>query len=54
MNGYTSLSERWPASYKLTKLEEDVIIQRILDMDTRGFTPQLAGVEDIANFILKS
>jgi predicted HTH domain antitoxin len=39
---------------KLTKLEEEVIIQRILDMDTRGFTPRLAGVEDIANFILKS
>jgi transposase len=54
MNGYTSLSKRWLASYKLTKLEEDVIIQRILNMDTRGFAPRLAGVEDMANFILKS
>jgi hypothetical protein len=54
MNGHTSLSERRPASHKLTELEEDVIVQRILDMDTRGFAPRLAGVEDMANFILKS
>jgi hypothetical protein len=54
INGYTSLSERRPVSYKLTKLEEDMIIQRILNMDTRGFAPRLAGVKDIANFILKS
>jgi hypothetical protein len=54
MNGHTSLSERRPASHKLTELEEDVIIQRILDMDARGFAPRLAGVEDMANFILKS
>jgi Tc5 transposase DNA-binding domain len=38
----------------LTKLEEEVIVQYILDMDERGFAPRLAGVEDIANYILES
>ena len=43
-----------PKGHKLTELEEEVIVQKILDMDTRGFTPRLASVEDMANFILKS
>ena len=54
MNGSISLSERRPAVQKMTKLEEDVIVRRILDMDSRGFAPRLAGVEDMANFILES
>ena len=37
---------------KLTKLEEKVILERIFNLDTRGFTPQIASVKDIANFIL--
>jgi hypothetical protein len=48
------LPERRPANIKLSKLEEEVIIRNILDMDARGFTPWLAGVKDIANFILES
>lgn len=31
-----------------------MIVQYILDLDTRGFAPRLAGVEDIANHILDS
>ena len=54
MNGRTTLCERRPANHKLTELEEEVIVRHILDMDTRGFAPQLAGVEDIANYLLKS
>jgi hypothetical protein len=54
MNGHTSLYERWPVNHKLTELEEDVIVRNILDMDTRGFAPRLAGVEDMANFVLES
>jgi hypothetical protein len=38
----------------LSKLKEEVIARKILDMDSRGFAPRLAGVEDIANFILES
>ena len=39
---------------KLTILEEEVIIWNILDLDSRGFAPWLAIVEDMANYILKS
>jgi hypothetical protein len=38
----------------MTDLEEQVILERILDLDSRGFAPQIASVEDMANFILKS
>jgi hypothetical protein len=54
MNSKTSLSESRPINTNLIILEEEVIIQNILDMDSRGFTPRLAGVEDIVNYILKS
>ena len=40
--------------HKLTEVEEEVIVRYILDLDTRGFTPRLAGVEDITNYILES
>jgi hypothetical protein len=39
---------------KLTELEEEVILRNILELDTRGFAPRLAGVEDMANYILES
>jgi hypothetical protein len=54
MNGRTSLRESRPVITNLTILEEEVIVRNILDMESRGFAPRLAGVEDIANYILKS
>ena len=54
MTGRPPRPEYRPKGHKLTELEEEVIVQKILDMDTRGFAPRLAGVEDMANFILKS
>jgi hypothetical protein len=42
------------ANIKLIILEEEVIIRNILDIDSRGFVPRLASIEDIANYILKS
>jgi helix-turn-helix, Psq domain len=54
INGRTTLHERRPAMQKLTALEEEVIVRNILDMDARGFAPWLAGVEDMANFLLES
>jgi hypothetical protein len=30
-----------------------MIIRNILDIDSRGFVPQLVGIKDIANYILK-
>ncbi len=54
MTSRTTLYERRPATHKLTELEEEVIVRNILDMDSRGFAPRMAGVEDMANFILES
>ena len=39
-------------SRKLTNLEESVIVQYILDLDSKGFPPRLSGVEDMANRLL--
>ena len=54
INGRTSRLETRPAVSKLTKLEEEVIIRYILDIDVRGFAPRLASIKDIANYILES
>jgi hypothetical protein len=34
---------------KMTDLEERVIVERILDLDTRGFSPRLENVREMAN-----
>ena len=54
MNGHLPLLKRRLANIKLTILEEEVIIRNILNLDSRGFAPQLARVEDMANYILES
>ena len=54
MAGRTPRDETRPNRHKLTTLEEEVICRNILELDSRGFAPQLAGVEDMANFILES
>ena len=43
-----------PNCHKLSELEKQVIIRYKIDTDSRGFGPRLAGVEDMANFILES
>ena len=40
------------ASYKLTLTEEQVLLQRILDLDEQGFLPQISIVRDTADLIL--
>jgi hypothetical protein len=39
-------------SRKLTDLEEIVLIEHILDLDSKGFPPRLCVVEDMANRLL--
>ena len=51
--GITSRDKSRPNYLKLLKLEEEVIIRYILDLDSRGFTPQLTSIEDITNYILE-
>ena len=41
-----------PNSKKLTKLEEQVIVDHILDLDLRGFSPTYAAVRDMADRLL--
>ena len=54
MAGRTYRPETKANSLKLTKLEEEVILRNILDLDSRGFAPRLASVEDMANLLLES
>jgi hypothetical protein len=34
---------------KLTDLEEKVLLERVLDLDTRGFQPQLSDIREMAD-----
>jgi hypothetical protein len=54
INGHLSLAERRLVNLKLSKVEERVILRYILDLDSRGFTPRLASIENIVNYILES
>jgi len=53
MNGRTTVPERRLVAQNLTELEEGVIINYILDRDSRGFSPRQANVEDIASYLRK-
>ena len=50
--GKTARRDCTPNSMKLTKTEESAIVLYILDLDSRGFPPRLAAVEDMANHLL--
>ena len=54
INGAPPRSEYRSKNHNLTELEEEVLVRHILDIDERGFAPRLAGVEDMANYILES
>ena len=48
-----SLRDIPPNSRKLTDLEEQTLVDRIIDLGTREFPPRLSGVEDMANELLR-
>jgi len=50
--GATPRRDSEPNSKKLTKLEESVVVQHILDLDSRGFPPNLYAVQEMANKLL--
>jgi hypothetical protein len=54
ITGLTTRNETRPKHQKLSELEEGVIIRYILDLDSRGFAPRLASIEDMVNYILES
>jgi hypothetical protein len=51
-NGLQSRRDWIPKSRRLSNLEEKIIVQFILDLDTRGFPPRLRAVEEMANRLL--
>ncbi|ENH66612.1 hypothetical protein FOC1_g10001294 [Fusarium oxysporum f. sp. cubense race 1] len=52
MNGVQARSDCIPNSRKLSDLEEQVIVQYILDLDSRGFPSRHCDVEEMANRLL--
>ena len=52
MAGITPKAGSHHVNAKLTATEAEVIIQYILDLDSRGFSPTKAEVEDMANLLL--
>ena len=54
MSGRLLRSECRPPTTKLTQLKEDLLSIYILDLDSRRFAPRLAGVEDMANYLLET
>jgi hypothetical protein len=52
LRGRTSRRDISANSRKLTDSEEKVIVQYIIDLDSRAFPPRLSGVEDMANLLL--
>ena len=52
IQGMPARSDISPNSRKLTKLEEEVIVRHILDLDSRAFPPRRSDVEDMANRLL--
>ncbi|KAF4428243.1 hypothetical protein F53441_14059 [Fusarium austroafricanum] len=51
-NGIQSRRDSLPNSQKLSNLEEQIIIQFLLDLDSRGFPARLRFVEEMANSLL--
>ena len=52
MNGTRTRRDAGLDQEKLTQQETEVIIQRVLDMDTRGFSPRMQDLADMANLLL--
>jgi hypothetical protein len=50
----TPYSNTRPTVQNLTKIKEQVIVNYILDLDSRRFSPQQANIEDIANYFRKT
>jgi hypothetical protein len=52
MNGRRARVDTHANSMRLTLLEEQTLVKFILDLDSRGFPPQLNSIEEMANLLL--
>jgi hypothetical protein len=52
IDGTPPKSDATPPNEKLSEIEKEVLIHRIIDMDERGFSPKLNDVADIANVLI--
>ena len=52
INGRMSREDYRPAAAVLTKIEEEVVVQYVLDLDARGFPPRLDDLRESADHIL--
>ena len=52
-NGISSRRATRQKSCKLSKYEEELIVQYIFDLDLRAFLPRLCNVENMANQLLR-
>jgi hypothetical protein len=50
----TPCSNTRPTVQNLTETEEQVIVNYILDLDSRGFSPRQTNIKDIANYLRKT
>ena len=53
IKGYTAKADCRNAYLNLTEIEEEVIVQYVLDRDSRGFSPRIADVGDMADLLLR-
>jgi hypothetical protein len=53
MAGRTARQDTHPNCKRLTKIKEEVLVQYILDWDSRGYSLVLKDVKDMANSLLR-
>jgi hypothetical protein len=54
MNGRPAAQEYWPVAQNLMEIEEEVVVQYILNLDSRGFPPSIDSMRAMADHILAS
>jgi hypothetical protein len=54
LQGIMARRDCTPKSRALTKTEEETILEYVLNLDSRGFPPAIAQIEDMANIFRKS
>ena len=52
LRGRAATREKRNARYILTSSEEETLIKHVIDLDSRGFSPRIDSVRDMANILL--